>query len=240
MVSVCIASYNGEKYIVRQIQSILDQLGPDDEIVVSDDSSSDRTEYVVRAMNDNRIRFVHHEPSGITANFENAVRNAKGDYIFFADQDDEWLPGKIDRVLRAFEDSECLVVQHDAVVVDEHGDMLFPSFSARRGIRKGVFLNLVKTCYIGCCMAFRRELLVHALPFRGNRYGNLHDEWIGFVAELHGGVCYIPDILIKYIRHEGTASQMTPGPFWRQVVKRLVIVHNLVAYKLSRILLCRG
>jgi len=235
MVSVCIASYNGGKYIRRQLESILVQLGMDDEIVISDDGSLDDTESVVRSLGDGRVHFLSHKPSGITANFENAVRYAKGDYIFFADQDDEWLPNKVETVLKAFDRSGCAVVQHDAVVVDGAGNVLFPSWAEQRGLRKGVFLNLVKTCYIGCCMALRRELLKEALPFRGNNKACLHDEWVGFVAEHHGGICYIPDKLIKYCRHDGTVSQINkPGPFVRQIYKRVMIVWYLLCHLFSR------
>lgn len=235
MISVCIASYNGGKYIRRQLESILIQLDQEDEVVISDDGSTDNTAAEVADLNDERVRFVSHAPAGITANFENAVRHAKGDFIFFADQDDEWFPGKVQTVLRTFATSGCAVVQHDAVVVDGNGVVIFPSWAEQRGIRKGIFLNLVKTCYIGCCMAFRRELLDFALPFRGNNNACLHDEWVGFVAEHHGGICYIPEKLIKYCRHEGTVSQINrPGPIWKQVYKRIMIVWYLVCFTLSK------
>ena len=110
MISVCIATYNGARYIGEQLASILKQLSAEDEVVVSDDGSTDGTLDIVRSFNDRRIRIVdgprRHSP---TLNFEWALRNAKGEYIFLADQDDVWLPDKLKAatdMLRGYEGDE--------------------------------------------------------------------------------------------------------------------------------------
>ena len=96
MISVCMAIYNGEKYIKEQIDSILMQLSNEDELVISDDSSNDRTLDIIAEYNDRRIKVLHHIPAignsfvKAKANFENALSVAKGDYIFLSDQDDVW------------------------------------------------------------------------------------------------------------------------------------------------------
>lgn len=96
MISVCIATYQGEKYIREQLASILCQLDDADEIIVSDDGSTDRTLDIIRQMADHRIKIVEgphrHSP---TLNFERALQEARGDYIFLADQDDVWKPDKV-------------------------------------------------------------------------------------------------------------------------------------------------
>lgn len=95
MISVCMAAYNGEKYIKDQLSSILKQIGPNDEVVISDDGSKDKTKNIVDSLNDTRIRYVENRNKhGFTHNFENALRLAQGDYIFLADQDDIWLDNK--------------------------------------------------------------------------------------------------------------------------------------------------
>ncbi|MDE5758415.1 MAG: glycosyltransferase, partial [Allobaculum sp.] len=92
MISVCIATYNGERYIETQIRSILDQLNEDDEIIISDDSSTDRTLDIIRSLNDSRIKlFAGNKFHSRTFNFENALKQATGDFIFLSDQDDIWL-----------------------------------------------------------------------------------------------------------------------------------------------------
>ncbi len=100
MISVCIATYNGEKYIRPQIESIIVQLDPGDEIVISDDGSTDDTLNIIASFADDRIKVFDHSRDKkqkvkysfehVTRNFENALRHAKGDLIFLSDHDDFW------------------------------------------------------------------------------------------------------------------------------------------------------
>ena len=92
------ATYNGAKYIKEQLDSIIPQLREDDELIVSDDASKDDTLKIVESYNDPRIKIFHNENHGVAHNFENAMRQATGDLIYFADQDDVWLPGKLDKM----------------------------------------------------------------------------------------------------------------------------------------------
>lgn len=100
MISVCIATYNGGKYIKEQLDSILFQLGKDDEVIISDDSSTDDTLSILESYHDERIVILtnqkFHSP---VYNFENALKSAKGDFIFLSDQDDIWEPTKVEVML---------------------------------------------------------------------------------------------------------------------------------------------
>ena len=103
MISVCIATYNGGKFLGEQLQSILCQLGKDDEVIISDDGSTDNTYLLVMSIQDNRIKFYKHKSDSFllphekaTLNFENALKYAKGDYIFLSDQDDVWVENKVE------------------------------------------------------------------------------------------------------------------------------------------------
>ena len=122
MISVCMASYNGEKFIKAQIGSILMQLGKDDELVISDDGSTDRTVEIIESYGDKRIRLLHHHKNlsiakirysrnfyYTTENFENALRAAKGDFIFLSDQDDIWAENKITECMAVFSDADCIM-----------------------------------------------------------------------------------------------------------------------------------
>ena len=101
-ISVCMAVYNGEKYIREQIASILGQLAPGDELIISDDGSSDGTLDEARAFGDARIRLLANQlDRGYSGNFENAIRHAGGDIIFLSDQDDVWLPGRVEKMRAA-------------------------------------------------------------------------------------------------------------------------------------------
>lgn len=99
-ISVCMATYNEAKYIREQLESILCQLSEDDEIIVSDDGSTDGTIDIIMSYHDNRVKVLHHISSPgssfvkATRNFENALLHAHGDYIL-ADQDDVWHKNKV-------------------------------------------------------------------------------------------------------------------------------------------------
>ena len=116
MISVCIATYNGEKYILEQILSILPQLKENDEIIVSDDSSTDTTLEIIKNINDKRIQiFKNTGNHGVNSNFDNALKRAHGEYIFLSDQDDVWLPGKVDRCLAELRTAD--LIMHDATIL---------------------------------------------------------------------------------------------------------------------------
>lgn len=204
MISVCIATYNGARFLERQLKSILCQLGPDDEVVVSDDGSTDETIALLQAMNDARIRIVEgpHRHSPIW-NFERSLSLSKGDYIFLSDQDDEWLPNKVAVCMDYLKYYDCVV--SDCQVVDGTNKILHNSFYQINGTRKGSLYNLlVKNGYLGCCMAFRRQVLDKALPFPMRT--PMHDIWLGNVAAFRYSLCFIPDKLVLYTRHGGNAS----------------------------------
>lgn len=96
MISVCVATYNGEKYLQEQLDSILIQLAPDDELIISDDFSTDKTRSILDSYRaDPRIKLLEGPQKGIIKNFEHAINQASGDLIFLADQDDVWLPDKV-------------------------------------------------------------------------------------------------------------------------------------------------
>ncbi|MGN1442632.1 MAG: glycosyltransferase family 2 protein [Acutalibacteraceae bacterium] len=225
MISVALAAYNGEKYIEQQILSILPQLSHDDEIIVSDDKPGGQTEHIVRRLmtDDPRITYVEGRGKGVVANFTNALRYCKGDYIFLCDQDDVWLDGKVKRVMQAFENGADLVL-HNAYITDENLNITDYSFFAKRGSKKGFFHNIAKNSYMGCCMAFRRKLLKRIMPIP--RYIPMHDQWIGLLGEVYGKVELIDVPLIYYRIHgnnvTGGETTLKQKIYWRRyLIKRL-------------------
>ena len=166
-VSVAMAAYNGQEYIQQQMESILKQLHMDDELLISLDFSTDNTEYIVQKMaqKDDRIQVVYGPSSGVLKNFENAINLAKNEIIFLSDQDDVWLDGKVDRILKEFDDQEVQVVMHDAAITDEKLHIQVPSVFKERNVKLGIKENILKNGYRGCCMAFRQQLKDDILPF---------------------------------------------------------------------------
>lgn len=204
MISVCMATYNGAKYIRKQVDSILPQLGDDDELIISDDGSTDETLSVLKDINDYRIKVVLNSSGthGVVPNFENALRHAKGDVIFFSDQDDIWAEKKVEVMMKALQNVDLVV--HDALIMDKDGNVSDVNYFSIRPPHKGYWSNLYRNCFMGSCMAFRASLLPKVLPFP--RHVLWHDMWIGLVASREGRVKFINDKLLYYRRHGDNAS----------------------------------
>lgn len=226
MISVCIATFNAGPYILAQLESILVQIACDDEVIVFDDQSTDETVCIIKSLQDPRIRlFEQKERKGVILNFECALDVAKGNFIFLSDQDDVWLPGKVFKCLSALETNTAIVT--DCIVVDEQLSPIAPSFFAIRNSRKGLIKNLVANSYMGCCMAFRREVLTIALPFPKNI--PMHDAWLGLAAELNGQVLFHPEPLLLYRRHKANASQLkSKNSFYSKLRSRMLLLVEIV------------
>ena len=229
MISVCIATYNGERYIRQQIESIVCQLNVDDEIIVSDDGSTDGTLDIVKGIGDKRIKII--EGPGRKSpilNFECALKASKGDFIFLSDQDDVWKPDKVEICMKWLKTYHCVV--SDAEVTDNRLKPLYPSLYAIMQVRQGRIYNTVwKNGYTGCCMAFRRDVVEASLPFPKDI--PMHDIWIGNVAAYKYNVIFIPDRLIHFRRHENTISCNGKGSkftIWQQMKFRLNIIKNII------------
>lgn len=202
-VSVCLASYNGAHFIEAQIHSVLEQLHPQDELIISDDSSQDLTLALVKQLDDPRIRTLQNtHKKGVIQNFENALNHASHGYIFLCDQDDIWLPGKVNACVHLLQTAVLVVT--DCTVVDAKLQPLHTSFFALRGSRAGILPNLWKNSYLGCCMAFRKSVLLRALPMPNKL--PMHDMWLGLVAETCGPVIFLPEQLSLYRRHNHAHS----------------------------------
>lgn len=204
MISVCMATYNGEKYLREQVDSILVQLGENDELVVSDDGSTDSTIDILKSYNDPRIKiFINTGRHGVNSNFENALRHADGDYIFLSDQDDVWHDDKVRICVSALNDNDCVV--HDCEITDCDLNIITESMLMEIGAKSGIFNNIKKNGYTGCCMAFRKEILTSVIPFpKSTKY--FHDQWIGLKASLKYKTVFINDRLIYFRRHSSNSS----------------------------------
>ena len=132
MISVCIATHNGAHYIKEQIESILCQLGSTDEIIISDDGSTDKTIDILLAFKDKRIKIHHfkqlvkskHSHTYVCKNFENALKYAKGEYIFLADQDDWWMPDKVEKCLLALKNNILVGVTSKSVWIRHRSSLV--------------------------------------------------------------------------------------------------------------------
>lgn len=173
-----------------------------DEIIISDDHSSDNTIPIIKKMIPNAI-IIYNDKKGVVSNFENAIKNSNGKYIFLCDQDDIWQENKIEKILSLLHKYSLIV--HNANIIDKNSKIITDeTFFTLRNSRKGIIRNLIKSTYLGCCMAFTREVAKLSLPFP--KKIEMHDRWLGLIGEICGKVYFLNDTLISYRRHENNTS----------------------------------
>lgn len=198
------ATYNGEKYIKEQLSSILSQLSEKDEIIVSDDSSTDKTVEIIESFQDKRIKILKNnkfrQPN---LNFENALKYSKGDIIFLSDQDDVWIENKVEIILNQLKKYDLIV--SDAFITNEKLNITNESLFSEVNSNRGILKNIIKNTYYGCCMAFKRKVLKKALPFPKTREIG-HDLWLGIIADRYFKVKFLKEKLIYFRRHENTLT----------------------------------
>lgn len=216
-VSVVICTYNGERFVRKQIESILHQTVAVDEIIIYDDHSTDKTLGILQEYQKlyPQLIILHQQGKnrGVVKNFEQAIQQCKGDIIFLSDQDDIWYPYKVQVILDYFEDNGyAALVFTDGDLIDESGNSLkrtlwqaweFNSYwQDRWSINDLAFDDLVrgKNKVTGATVAFRSELKKHIFPFRTIAV-YFHDAWLALYAAKQQGLFFIEQPLIQYRVH---------------------------------------
>jgi len=204
-VSVAMTTYNGEKYLDKQLDSILNQLGVDDELIISDDGSLDKTISIIEdyMINDKRIKLYKNNHKNVVLNFESAISKCKNDLIFLSDQDDIWCDNKVNTVKKHLDKSDYLLVLHNAKKINGFNDVLDEYLI--KNMKHGIMRNLFLSSYWGCCMAFKKELVNDILPFPKNLVA--HDQYIGIIAESKRKSKFISENLILHRVHERNVSK---------------------------------
>ncbi len=244
MISVCIPTYNGSLYIKEQLDSILTQLGADDEIIISDDHSTDDTLSIIKSYNDPRIKIFIHDRinnpfSGtyrniyyVYKNVEYALNHAKGDFIFLSDQDDVWLPNKVARVMREF-NSGAKCVLHNTIVVNQDKDVLNSSYFSITKPSRSLIRFICLNFYQGASMAFSRDVLLKSLPF-SNRFIISHDHWIACFAWCkEKKISFIQEPLLLYRRHGRNVSPSSEHSKNSLYFKISYRIHLLYSYAIA-------
>lgn len=242
MISVCMATYNGGKFIQQQVSSILRQLGKDGELIISDDGSTDNTLEIIRAFNDPRIVLLHHaQPDCVKQkkicrscylaanNFEYALSHAQGDIIFLADQDDIFSQDKFSKMGRILENydyvlSNCSIIDEENNVIQRHRNN-----RSRQPLPKSVVFNVFCHPGMGCCMGFRKTLLNIALPFPKNLIA--HDTWLHAIATRKFTSFFINEDLTLYRRHGDnvtTTFGRSSNPYWFRIYYRVVLLFQVL------------
>lgn len=235
-VSVVMATYNGEKYLAKQLDSVLSQTLKPAEIIVCDDNSTDSTAKILtHYQQDQKLNYeVNPARLGLIRNFKKSVSLAKGDYIALSDQDDEWMPEKLAQtvsLLKEIEEPElpCLVYS-DLLYVDEQGDILNNSFRSEYGqdkyqhnLQTLLFSNFVT----GCTIVMNKKMASYFAEMPDNV--RFHDEWIALVAFTFGKTASIDKPLVRYRRHANNlsiANDTKPRNRFMSVVNQLKTALN--------------
>ena len=208
-ISVAMAVYNGEAYLPEQLDSILKQLEPQDEIVVSYDKSRDNTWQLLQEYQSKypQVRVLENQNPGINGNFNNAIAGCKGDYIFICDQDDRWADNKRAAVVESFEKHGADMVIHNGVHIDGEGKVSSEPFFSMYRIGDGKLKNILKPRYSGCCTAFTREMAAKIMPMPMKL--DAYDHWIGTVGEFFGKFAYDERILLYHRLHGGNVTPVS-------------------------------
>ena len=195
-VDVLVATYNGEKYLREQLDSIIKQTYKNIRILISDDCSKDRTQEILQEYEkkDDRIKiFLHDRNLGSNKNFEFLLRQVESKFYMLSDQDDVWLPEKIEKTIQKQKETGADLVFGDLEVVNEKLETIYPSFGdfmlLNRKINKYIGsykVNYLYNVVTGCTILSTKEFIEKILPFPTDSKYLIHDHWIGIVIALNG------------------------------------------------------
>src|SRR5690554_743802 len=233
-ISVCMASHNGERFIDDQIDTILAELALEDELIIIDDQSTDRTVELIRRRQDKRIKLQQNpQRLGHVASFAKAIAQAQGGIIVLADQDDVWPENRLTAIKTAFTDATCLVVAGNFYTIDEQGMVvnlpfkrqLYASDSKRYGANLWGILQGTRP-YYGCAMAFRAGLKQQILPIP--RYVESHDLWIAMAGNLDRAMQHLDTEILAKRQHSKNVSSPKRRHWVKVLLSRLMMLVSLI------------
>lgn len=239
MISVCIATYNGEKYIRQQIESILEQFTKEDEIIISDDGSTDNTLNIINSFNDSRIKVYKHSSNKeilktsfgnyaiVAKNFENALQYAKGEYIFMSDQDDLWDKNRVNNCIKELEKNVLVMVNYK--IVNAEGTVVSDKAYKFTPIFNSILLNIIRSRFMCCCLAFNKSILQYALPFPDNVKSC--EQWLGNIAVKYGRIKFLKYTYHLYRRHGENVSETSEksrNNLYKKILFRYILLKQLL------------
>ncbi len=231
-VSVCMATHNGAMHLPAQIHSILENLGPRDEVIVVDDASTDTTIQVVLSFGDARIRLLRNpHNTGHVRTFERSMEAASGRYILLADQDDVWLPGRLASMVQRLSEYDVVATNFDEFGTNARSTL--PRLSGRdsgRRLRNLVSMFLGRRAYFGSAMGLRAQALAWVLPIPP--YVEAHDLWIALAGNLNGRVGHMEGSSLRRRLHASNLTPINRRSLWKIFRTRVLFVRGL--FELAR------
>jgi glycosyltransferase involved in cell wall biosynthesis len=243
-ISVCMATYNGEKYVARQLETIFGQLSSSDELVIVDDCSTDKTVEIIKCFQDPRLILHTNERNRREVySFSRAIQLAKGGMIFMADQDDAWIDGRLAMMESRLRESDVFLLTSNFHLMNEHEQPLPMPFDgvraegSRNHFQKIADIFIGKTNYVGCAMAFRRELVPLITPIPD--YVESHDVWIALAANLIGSHLHIDEKTLHKRQHSNNTTQFNRS-LYPKLKARAIFTRSLIELQRRRRGLSRG
>lgn len=210
-IDILLATYNGEKYVAEQIESILNQTYKNIRLVISDDCSTDNTREILKQYEkDKRVELhLQKENLGSTKNFEYLLKQVKNDLYMLSDQDDVWLEEKVEKSVELLKKENADILFADLEVVNQNLETVYPSFNdfmlLSRKIKKLInskYLNYLYNCVTGCTLLSKKKFLDEKiLPLPNSSKYLIHDHWIALMVSIYGKSMYMPEKYIKYRQH---------------------------------------
>lgn len=210
-IDILMATYNGEKYVSYQIDSILNQTYRNIKLIISDDCSTDGTKEILEkySKKDDRIQIYFQQKNlGYIKNFEFLLKKVSHPYYMLSDQDDVWLPEKIEKSLETLKKEKADLVFGDLKIVDKNLKCIYPSFGdymkLNRKIKKcanSYNMNYLYNCVTGCTILAKSKTIEKILPIPNNTKYVAHDYWIALMVGINGKLAYIEKPYILYRQH---------------------------------------
>lgn len=203
------ATYNGEKYIRTQLESILNQLSPGDELIIVDDNSKDHTVDIIEGYNADCIKIFKNDRNlGHVKSFERALTLAQHDYICFSDQDDEWIEGRLNKLYNTIESQKVLLVSSNYEVnYQVSSDAAFlrlKESDSKKYLKNITNIFLGKAPYYGCTMMIHKKFKNTILPIPP--YIEAHDLWMALAANVIGSNYHLESDTLRYRIHDNNTS----------------------------------
>lgn len=212
-ISVVLTTYNGEKYLKKQLKSIWEQELQPDEVIISDDNSTDSTQLIVESFikehNIDGWVLVKNLPNntGITNNYLNGIKRCQGDIVFLSDQDDVWKPDKIKKcvdTLKNNKDISCVISSIEYINQNDIRYEIKTRFTSKKTHIVSLKELLAVCSYLGMSAAFRRNVVVAAdIELMKN---SSHDWGLFIEAYRQGTILFLGDVLTCYRQHDNNAS----------------------------------
>ena len=235
MISIVMTTYNGEEYIIEQLESIFHQTMPCDEMIICDDHSTDHTvplieEFIASHQLQTKWKlFCNDKNLGYENNFKQAIQLSKGDYLFFSDQDDIWVENKIEIMMNTMlEHGDCVLLCTGYQPYVESGDSRKIPKKIKKNIDSGILENkkiTKKSIYIGalgCCMAVKKTFLEEIEPYWFDNWP--HDDRMWRLAQCVNGCFILHSQLVKHRIHDHNTATYTK---YHTIEKRVILLQKM-------------